>query len=205
MKGKLVIITFLSIVFLASSCSNDEDKHEKMLRQLYIDISDFTMYKGSPDGGVEISFNNLKKKELVEKYLSKVYTPDRYANITLQFNNEKLTYIESKGYANGIQIVSDFQIQKDSLFIKTSNANENLKFVALVDLNGDFYRRQGLISYPDPYYDPNDDKQTRVKQDSLSTVVNLDTVLKKAGYNSIKDLTNPEDTIIWCNVIYPFN
>lgn len=204
MKKILFLISFLSIIFLASSCG-DDDKQDKTLRQLYIDISDFTMYKGSSEGGTEVLFNNLKKKTLAEKYLPEVFIPNAYTNITLQFNDEKLTYIESRGQGGGIQIVSDYLIKGDSLFIKTTSASDNLKFVSLIDLNGNLYRRIGLVYYPNPEYSPDNEEQPKFKQEAYSVPVNLETALILAGYNSLEDLTNPEDTIIWCNVIYPFN
>lgn len=199
------ILSALTIC-IAFSCSN-EGENEKILRQLYIDISDFTMYKGSPNGGEEVLFNTLKKKDLVGKYLSKVYTPEEYAGVTLRFNGDKLTYLESKDYGSGKQIISDYQTNKDSLFIKIKDSmrNDSLKFIALIDLNNTYYKRKGLVLYPDPKYDPEDSTQIRNKQEALPSAVDMQTVLKLAGYNSIEELTNSEDTIVWCNVIYPFN
>lgn len=196
--------------FILVSCNNEDDR-EKTLRQSYIDISDFTMYKGSPAGGVKIQFNNLKKEKLVEKYFSKVFSPNTYKSITLRFNGDKLTYLKSISGNSGKQIISDYNISKDSLFIlisETTTSAKNAKFIALVDENNNFYRRSGLISYTNPNYSPENTTEPiepRVIQDSLSTMVDMQTVLKKLGYNSIEELTNPTDTIIWCNVIYPFN
>lgn len=211
MKKVIYLTLSLSIILSAFiSCSSD-DEDSNILRQTYIDISDFKMYKGSPEGGVEVQFNNLKKKELVSKYLSKVYSPEENEAITLQFNGDKLTYLISKDYALGQQIVSNYKIVKDTLYIATVDAKkgtESLRFVALIDANNNYYRRKGLVGYPNPAYDPSAEEgeaMLKFKQDPLNTVVNMNTVLELSGINDIKDLKNPEDTIIWCNVIYPFN
>lgn len=210
---KKVIYLTLSLSIILSTfigCSSD-DEDSSVLRQTYIDISDFKMYKGSPQGGVEIQFNNLKKKELVSKYLSKVYSPGENEAITLQFNGDKLTYLISNNYGLGRQIVSNYKIVKDTLYIVTIDAaknTESLRFIALIDANNNYYRRKGLVSYPNPEYDPSAEEGEallKFKQDSLNTAVNMNTVLGLAGINDIKDLKSPEDTIIWCNVIYPFN
>lgn len=203
MRKTLYFILFIAVLFSLFSCSEDADEKEKTLRQLYIDISDFTMYKGTPNGGEEVLFNDLKKSSLVQKYLSEVYKPQDFSNITLQFNNNKLTYIESKGSKEGIQIISDFSIYKDSLFLKLSDGGS--KFIALIDSKNTYYRRSGLVSYPNSDYTPEDTTQLKIKQEALPYEVNMSSVLKLAGHESIEDLTNPEDTIIWCNVIYPFN
>lgn len=210
---KTVIYTvFFSITFsfMLFSCSN-ENEQEKTLRQTYIDVSDFTMYKGSPSGGVKVQFNNLKKKELIEKYLSEVFNPDAYKSITLQFNENKLTYLESASGNRGKQIISDYVIDKEGLHIMVFDSvtnTKNPKFIALVDVNSNFYLRSGLIGYTNPKFSPeqtDEPTEPRFKQDSLNTVVDIQTVLNRLGYSSIEELTNPTDTIVWCNVIYPFN
>lgn len=208
MKKFIYYLIILLTSTLAFSGCNKVDEDERILRQHAIDISDFTMYKGSPEGGVKIQFNNLKKGELVEKYLSSVYTPDEYSNTTFQFNGNKLTYVESREYNKGIQVISDYKIEKDSLYISIVNSTDNskyLQFVALVDTDNSLYRRKGLISYPNPNYDPENPEQPKFKQEFGFTRVDMNTALDLAGYSTIEDLTNPEDTIIWCNVIYPFN
>lgn len=211
MKTFIYSVFFTALLLFTFTNCNNEDEQEKTLRQTYIDISDFTMYKGSPNGGKKVQFNNLKKRQLVEQYLSEVFSPDSYKNITIRFNGDKLTYLTSASGGGGIQTISDYKISHDSLFIMISDTITNTKspkFIALIDGNNNFYRRSGLIGYTNRNFSPEETTEPaepRVKQEALTTMVDMQTVLEKLVYSNINELTNPADTIVWCNVIYPFN
>lgn len=182
------------LLVILVGCGSDNDDNNELMR-MYIDISDFTMYRGAPGGAVEVQFNTLKKKELVNKYLKKVYQPDEYKDNTIQFNGDKLRFLEK-----GKQIISTYKYSGDSLYIyvrDTVKRIDTLKFVALVDANNNFYREKGLCRYP---Y-----SETRDTIRSLDENVTLEKILKLSRYNNLQDMTNPEDTIIWCNVKYLFN
>ena len=86
---KKLIYPILLLLIAMVGCGSDDDDNNELMR-MYIDISDFTMYKGAPGGAVKVQFNTLKKKELVTKYLKNVYQPDAYRYNTIQFNGDKL-------------------------------------------------------------------------------------------------------------------
>lgn len=192
MKKTAYLILAMFAIF--AGCNSDSEDNT-VLRNNYIDISDFSIYTGSPGGAVELQFNNLKKKELVTRYLGRIFDPKLYLATTLQFNGNKLTYIENAGSANGRQVVSEYAFKQDSLYIWNA---DTLKFVALVTQDNIYYRQKGLSRYP-------------IKAESRDTVVafnevlSLEEILKKVGYDNAAQLVDPKDTIIWCNVLYPFN
>lgn len=191
---KKLIYPILLLLVIMVGCGSDDDDNKELMR-MYIDISDFTMYRGAPGGAVEVQFNTLKKKELVNKYLKSVYQADEYRYNTIQFNGDKLRYLE-----NDKQIISTYKYAGDSLYIyvrDTVKKIDTLKFVALVDANNNFYREKGLCRYP---Y-----SETKDTIRSLDENVTLEKILTLSKYNNLQDMTNPEDTIIWCNVKYLFN
>lgn len=195
MKKMIYAVLFVLLAF--TGCGNEDENKEA--RRMYLDISDFTMYKGAPGGAVQVQFNTLKKKELVNKYLSKVYSPNEYAYNTIQFNGDKLRYVKSSDGRTGNQIISTYEYIEDSLFIHILNAatqKNALEFVALVDDNNNLYRQKGLCRYPYPQ------KEDTIR--SLDQKLDLATMLDLSGYNSLQDMTDQKDTIIWCNVRYLF-
>ncbi|MDR2955847.1 MAG: hypothetical protein LBV43_12270 [Prevotella sp.] len=187
MKRKIYLLA--SALCLLIACSNGDEEDNRTLINTYIDVSDFTMLKGSPEGAVEVEFNNLKNKDLVSGYLGRVFNARPYTDISIEFNGDRMTYVES-----GLQTISFYTQKDDTMFIWNA---DTLRFVVLVDQNNNLYRRQGLVRYP--YSEEKDTIR------ALNEVITLDKVLKLAGYNNVESMTNPEDTLIWCNVIYPFD
>jgi len=206
---KIAYLTIL-ILFAFTACGSDDDN--SLLRRTYIDISDFKMYRGTSQGAVEVQFNNLKKKELVSKYLGKVYSPTEYSSYTMQFNGSKLNFTIGSENRGGRQIISDYKYSNDTLYILNA---DTLLFVSLVDNNNNLYRMKGLIGYPNPDYtptpepEPGEEEEETVNTEknlykSLDETLSLSRVLEIAGYSNLQDITNPEDTIVWCNVKYLF-
>lgn len=195
---KKITYLILLMLFALIGCNSDNED-STVLKQMYIDISDFTMYRGAPGGAVEVNFNNLKKRDLVNRYLSKVYNPNEYSFFTMQFNDEKLRYVESTNGRTGRQIISNYAYISDSLYIyvrDTVKAIDTLKFVALVDNNNNLFRHKGLCRYPYP------EKEDTVR--SFNERLNLARMLELSGHNNLKNMTDPKDTIAWCNVRYLF-
>lgn len=193
-----IIYSILFLSFVLLGCS-DSDDGQKELKRTYIDISDFTMYKGSSSGAVEVQFNTLKKKELVNKYLGRVYNSAEYNNYTIQFNGDKLRFVVSEDGKTGKQIISTYEYISDSLYIHvrdTIKGIDTLRFVSLVDANNNLYREKGLCRYPYP------EKGDTLR--SLDQNLTLEKMLHLSGYNNLQEITDPKDTIIWCNVKYLF-
>jgi len=182
----------LLFVLLCVGCSSDSDEIDDILTVVTVDLSDFTVYAGSANGGVEVQFNDLKRTELAQRFFAGRYNYRLYDTISIQFNNEKLTYEYGQ---SGIKkkIVSTFEFKGDSLFINKSDGTK--AFVALGTLDN-LYRLQGLSRYR-----LTEEKDTiRV----FNEVLSLDKMLQVRGLTSLKDMTDPTDTLVWCNATYLF-
>ncbi len=194
MKKISYLIFFALLFFLSCEKSNEESS---ILTARYVDVSDFTMYKGTDNGGVEVLFNNLKKNELLSYYFKTGYNQRFYKNISIDFNGNKITYIN----LNGKKIVSDYKFRNDSLFVITSDSIKEA-FVALGSSENNLYRVRSLVRYPLPQEEGKEHKDTIVMSEEK---VDLAKVLKLAKFDKLEDMKNPKDSIIWCNVIYMFN
>ncbi len=194
MKKISYLIFFTLLFFLSCEKSNEESS---ILTARYVDVSDFTMYKGTDNGGVEVLFNNLKKNELLSYYFKTGYNQRFYKNISIDFNGNKITYIN----LNGKKIVSDYKFRNDSLFVITSDSIKEV-FVALGSSENNLYRIRSLVRYPLPQEEGKEHKDTIVMSEEK---VDLAKVLKLAKFDNLEDMKNPKDFIIWCNVIYMFN
>ena len=194
MKKISYLIFFALLFFLSCEKSNEESS---ILTARYVDVSDFTMYKGTDNGGVEVLFNNLKKNELLSYYFKTGYNQRFYKNISIDFNGNKITYIN----LNGKKIVSDYKFRNDSLFVITSDSIKEA-FVALGSSENNLYRVRSLVRYPLPQEEGKEHKDTIVMSEEK---VDLAKVLKLAKFDNLEDMKNLKDSIIWCNVIYMFN
>ncbi|MDR2948722.1 MAG: hypothetical protein LBV71_05890 [Prevotella sp.] len=186
---KKIFCSLLFILFLVS-CSSDSDEIDDILTVVTVDLSDFTVYAGSAHGGVEVQFNDLKRTELAQRFFGSRYNYNLYGEIEIQFNDNMLTFVDSTGTR---KIVSNFEFKGDSLFINKSDGTK--VFVALGTLDN-LYRLQGLSRYR-----LTEEKDTiRV----FNEVLSLDKMLQVRGLTSLKDMTDPTDTIVWCNATYLF-
>lgn len=186
------ILYSLLFVLLLVSCSSDSDEIDDILKVVTVDLSDLSVYAGSANGGVEVQFNNLKRTELAQRFFEGQYNYRLYDTISIQFNNEKLTY-EYRQSGVTRKIVSTFEFKADSLFINRVDGKPI--FVALGSADN-LYRMKGLSRYR--FEGTNDTVQV------FDEVLSLDKMLQKRGLSSLKDMTDPTDTIVWCNAIYIF-
>jgi hypothetical protein len=189
MKKILYIILFCTL-FLGS-CGSDNDETDDILMVTNVDLSDFRIYTGSSEGGKEVQFNDLKKTDLATRFFGTAYRNNIYDKIEIQFNDKKLTFIDSTGTT---KIISDFEFQGDSLFIKKHDGGKI--FVALGTYDN-LYRMKGLSRY-----------RLNNSKDSIrifNEPLNLDKMLAVRGLSSLSQMTDPTDTLIWCNAIYIFN
>ncbi|WP_165021306.1 hypothetical protein [Dysgonomonas sp. ZJ279] len=196
MKNFKYLIFVFSLFLL--SCGSDDGKSSVMRWTGENNISDFKRYVGTPDGGREfviegvdgngnpINVDSVKNAE-VRRRFNDSYKDGLFTYMTVEFNNDIITYVDS------MKIVSTYQFKNDSLFVLRSD--KKLIYVATGNTDS-LYRVEGLL-----YYQLSDKEPQIISSDKS---VDLETALKSAGYSSLQEMKNPLDTIIWCNVKYIF-
>lgn len=183
------------IAFL--SCGSDNEDR-KVYTSKSVDISGLMIYAGSENGPKEVIFDNFRNNTLMTKYFtSRNYQPGLYGNITIEFYGDKL-YYDSGSY----RMVSDYVFEKDTLFIIKSDGTK--LFVALGNSPDNLYLHQAVYYYLTNSItsDPENPSKREENRESTDVLLNIDSVLKYAGFEN-KLMTNPKDTIAWCNIIYP--
>lgn len=194
---KKILYTILFCVLLCVSCSSDDDNEaDGILTVTSIDLSDFTIYAGSATGGVKVQYNELKRTELINHFFVGQYKDDAYERIQIQFNNDKLTFVDSIGH----KVISSYAFEGDSLFVnKLDTINHTWKkvYVALGNSSESMYRMLGFSRYR------NDEGKDTIRT-IYKEVLDLDKMLKLRGFSSLSEMTDPKDTLAWCNAAYIF-
>lgn len=188
----ILYIIFCALFFV--SCSSEEEV-DGVLQVTNVDLSSLAVYAGSATGGKQVQFNELRRTELANYFFEGSYKYDLYDNIRIQFDNDKLTYVDSLGQK---KIVSSYVYEKDSLFINkldTVNKTWHKVFVALGNADN-LYRIKSLVRYR------NERGNDTIR--SFNQAVSLEKTLEMRGLSSLSEMTDPKDTLVWCNVIYQF-
>lgn len=188
----ILYIIFCALFFV--SCSSEEEV-DGVLQVTNVDLSSLAVYAGSATGGKQVQFNELRRTELANYFFEGSYKYDLYDNIRIQFDNDKLTYIDSLGQK---KIVSSYVYEKDSLFINkldTVNKTWHKVFVALGNADN-LYRIKALVRYR------NERGNDTIR--SFNQAVSLEKTLEMRGLSSLSEMTDPKDTLVWCNAIYQF-
>lgn len=188
----ILYIVFCALFFV--SCSSEEEV-DGVLQVTNVDLSSLAVYAGSATGGKQVQFNELRRTDLANYFFKGSYKYDLYDNIRIQFDNDKLTYIDSLGLK---KIVSSYAYEKDSLFINkldTVNKTWHKVFVALGNADN-LYRVKALVRYR------NERGNDTIR--SFNQAVSLETTLEMRGLSSLSEMTDPKDTLVWCNAIYQF-
>lgn len=188
----ILYIIFCALFFV--SCSSEEEV-DGVLQVTNVDLSSLAVYAGSATGGKQVQFNELRRTELANYFFEGSYKYDLYDNIRIQFDNDKLTYVDSLGQK---KIVSSYVYEKDSLFINkldTVNKTWHKVFVALGNADN-LYRVKALVRYR------NERGNDTIR--SFNQAVSLETTLEMRGLSSLSEMTDPKDTLVWCNAIYQF-
>lgn len=188
----ILYIIFCALFFV--SCSSEEEV-DGVLQVTNVDLSSLAVYAGSATGGKQVQFNELRRTELANYFFEGSYKYDLYDNIRIQFDNDKLTYVDSLGQK---KIVSSYVYEKDSLFINkldTVNKTWHKVFVALGNADN-LYRVKALVRYR------NERGNDTIR--SFNQAVSLDKTLEMRGLSSLSEMTDPKDTLVWCNAIYQF-
>lgn len=188
----ILYIIFCALFFV--SCSSEEEV-DGVLQVTNVDLSSLAVYAGSATGGKQVQFNELRRTELANYFFEGSYKYDLYDNIRIQFDNDKLTYVDSLGQK---KIVSSYAYEKDSLFINkldTVNKTWHKVFVALGNADN-LYRVKALMRYR------NERGNDTIR--SFNQAVSLEKTLEMRGLSSLSEMTDPKDTLVWCNAIYQF-
>lgn len=188
----ILYIIFCALFFV--SCSSEEEV-DGVLQVTNVDLSSLAVYAGSATGGKQVQFNELRRTELANYFFEGSYKYDLYDNIRIQFDNDKLTYVDSLGQK---KIVSSYAYEKDSLFINkldTVNKTWHKVFVALGNADN-LYRIKALMRYR------NERGNDTIR--SFNQAVSLEKTLEMRGLSSLSEMTDPKDTLVWCNAIYQF-
>lgn len=188
----ILYIIFSALFFV--SCSSEEEV-DGVLQVTNVDLSSLAVYAGSATGGKQVQFNELRRTELANYFFEGSYKYDLYDNIRIQFDNDKLTYVDSLGQK---KIVSSYVYEKDSLFINkldTVNKTWHKVFVALGNADN-LYRIRALVRYR------NERGNDTIR--SFNQAVSLEKTLEMRGLSSLSEMTDPKDTLVWCNAIYQF-
>ena len=188
----ILYIIFCALFFV--SCSSEEGV-DGVLQVTNVDLSSLAVYAGSATGGKQVQFNELRRTELANYFFEGSYKYDLYDNIRIQFDNDKLTYIDSLGLK---KIVSSYAYEKDSLFINKLDTVNNTWYKVFVALgNADnLYRIKALVRYR------NERGNDTIR--SFNQGVSLEKTLEMRGLSSLSEMTDPKDTLVWCNAIYQF-
>lgn len=188
----ILYIIFCALFFV--SCSSEEEV-DGVLQVTNVDLSSLAVYAGSATGGKQVQFNELRRTDLANYFFEGSYKYDLYDNIRIQFDNDKLTYVDSLGQK---KIVSSYAYEKDSLFINkldTVNKTWHKVFVALGNADN-LYRVKALVRYR------NERGNDTIR--SFNQAVSLEKTLEMRGLSSLSEMTDPKDTLVWCNAIYQF-
>ena len=188
----ILYIVFCALFFV--SCSSEEEV-DGVLQVTNVDLSSLAVYAGSATGGKQVQFNELRRTDLANYFFKGSYKYYLYDNIRIQFDNDKLTYIDSLGQK---KIVSSYVYEKDSLFINkldTVNKTWHKVFVALGNADN-LYRIKALVRYR------NERGNDSIR--SFNQAVSLEKTLEMRGLSSLSEMTDPKDTLVWCNAIYQF-
>ena len=188
----ILYIIFCALFFV--SCSSEEEV-DGVLQVTNVDLSSLAVYAGSATGGKQVQFNELRRTELANYFFEGSYKYDLYDNIRIQFDNDKLTYVDSLGQK---KIVSSYVYEKDSLFINkldTVNKTWHKVFVALGNADN-LYRVKALVRYR------NERGNDTIRL--FNQAVSLEKTLEMRGLSSLSEMTDPKDPLVWCNAIYQF-
>ncbi|NDV78517.1 hypothetical protein [Dysgonomonas sp. 511] len=195
MKQSIFFSFTLVLVLLAfAACGGDDEDERREFTVRSIDVSDFMVYNGNSEKGAEpIVFNNMYDRNLLTHFFKTIYAPSLYNERTIEFYEKHITYT-----TRTMKIKSDYLFRDDSLFVLNTNRDEI--FVAQGTSETNLYYTRTMVRHP------------KVKEDGkidtiyvTSEKMDLEKVLKRAGYDKKEDFKNQEDTIAWCNMIYLYN
>jgi len=155
------------------------------------------MYKGSPSGAEEITFAH----DTIRSSQASIYFRGQYAvagsiyvDESFEFHEGKATCVFYDSVTSRTKtIVADYEFRNDSLYVHKSDGTWYPIAPGSVD---SLYQTMALFRYA------NEDKTDYIIQRKNKHLADLDEALKEAGYSDRNAMTDPTDTIMWCNVKY---
>lgn len=190
---KFFMCLVASVLFIgfASSCSDDDDDYPKTLKlQEGYQYQEFKVYVGTPEGGKELTGSQAQPlynqmKSIIEEDREDGRTADRY----LTFNSDNEAFFHF-----GNDITLEYKFEDGWLYVYSEKWQEWEN----TELYGD--RNQLVARYS--YY-----KCKTVHSGSggigQGTTL-LEEMFPRSGYESLSQMTNAQDTIMWCNYIEVF-
>ncbi|GAB6120688.1 hypothetical protein JCM30204_18370 [Dysgonomonas termitidis] len=162
------------------------------------DISDFQVYIGATGGAIPIPYPpdttgsiDSARNALYTRKMNSVYNVNLFREMSVYFNEDKITYVDSLGY---YKIVSNYHFKDDSLFV-LKGGNKDL-FIAMGNMDT-LYRIKGYARYISP----------KTGNDTISYhdfPLTPDIVAKLAGFPGAAAMESDNDTIVWLNAKYIF-
>ena len=212
---KLLISTVLSVILIVMffSCSNDGgvSSEKRKVATVYTDLH---RYSGSESGarllkeeGQELDQDSLYRALVQLKYFPKYAQTFKSANdIRFEFmeDGDMLSYTDVN---NNKIILSTYEFVEDELFVLKDRDPDQKIFVAVRDIeNKETYTRiLTSFSYISKVENTETKELQTVRKDTLlENKLDIESALKLAGFEKESDMTNPNDTVMWCNVKYIF-
>ena len=186
MKIFLFAFAAMTLSLGFTSCDDDND-FPKVWTYKSTEMFEFSMYVGSPDGGVKVSTANITPKDIWNDFvldLSWRYTGDEV--------DESFTFeSDTKGYFTdykGRIFEFTYKVENDMLYSKFGEDGE---------------WRTDKYSNKNQYVDIHDYFYSNVAgaiKRHTGDGCDLNEALGHVGLASLSDLRNPQDTIVWCNI-----
>lgn len=197
---KIVRLFFLIMSVFLVACSSDNETYYTY-KVHYVDLSGLSIYAGSPQGGKEVQYNNLKRTTLAKRYFGSKYDHQLYQQFSIQFEGDRMTYVYGSSGNTAKKIVSSYEFRNDSLI--TFKTNGDALLVALGTDRSNMYRQQSLVFYKYKKAE-NEYRDTVVVSDRLFNPEIDFTKLPSVKYPSLQEMTTVSDTVVYCNVFYLF-
>lgn len=191
-----------------------EGAKEKILDTVRIEVKKKTVVVGGITmevpykDTIPLNLDSLYAAQVGVHYFSSQYATiaDRYSRVKFEFidDGNMLSYVGpvSKNNSSGnVKIISSYNFEGDKLYV-LKDGDEPVLVARKVEGKDEYYRTLAVFK-SELENEEGESVASAIEMDE-DEVLDLNAALKKAGFNSRKDFTNPEDTIVWCNVRYTF-
>lgn len=201
------ILLAITFAFAFSACGNDGGV-SSVLTLKTTNFTDLNIYAGSKDGAVktEIEVKENQDKDSLyrtlvrDKYLRSFRDEIDAANkVSFEFLENGMMMFHDKSDGN-YKMISEYVYDGNDLYILKEGTEKVYVATREADESG-FYREKAVMRR-------RYDGKAPTLEDAVSydrKKINLKEALEFAGFESEKNMVNPKDSIIWCNVKYIYN